>query len=316
MAVLGEQRARWAMLATLVAGLALAGVMVPGPAVAHGDSGAGLDGVTLAPGTSVSSTVRIHYHRFVALVDADGPVVLSLVDENGAAAFERGPVSSIRVNELVACCDSRPWTPYQMVVRNPGDSPVTLDADVMLVHDDLAVMAYAAEPGVRASVVVLGALWTWLLWRALRRPRRVPSLRSAVVGLVAAATGTVGLAVAGSWRYESGGAPGVLASLGDVPVVPLNPLVSRASVLVLLAMLLWGWSGIRWAGSRPTAGPASWLVTGAALLGAVLATAAAVAQTYGLTSVVLGAAAAAGVPVLAVLVHRGRRGLVLRPARP
>ena len=55
-------------------------------------------------------------------------------------------------------------------------------------------------------------------------------------------------------------------------------------------------------------------MTGAALLGAVLATAAAVAQAYALTGVVVGAAVAAGVPVLLVLVH----GVVdsARTARP
>jgi hypothetical protein len=299
----GAQTARWTMLLGLVAGLVLAGLVAPAPAAAHGDSGVDLDGVTLAPGDSVSSGVRLHYHRLVALVQADGAVVLSLLDESGAAVLDRGPAPSIRLNELVSCCDDQTWTPYEVVVHNPGDSPVTLDATIMLVHDDLAVMAFAAESGVRESVVALGALWTWVLWRAVRRSRRVPSLRSAVAGLAAAAVLTVGMAAVGSWRYESGGAPGVLAALGDVPILPLNPAVSRASLLVLLALLLWAWSGARWAASRQAAGQAAWVVTGAALLGAVLATAAAVAQAYALTGVVVGAAVAAGVPVLLVLVH-------------
>ena len=240
----GAQTTRWTALLGLVAGLVLAGLVAPAPAAAHGDSGVDLDGVTLAPGASVSSGVRLHYHRLVALVQADGAVVLSLRDESGAAVLDRGPAPSILLNELVSCCDDQAWTPYEVVVHNPGASPVTLDAKVMLVHDDLAVTAFAAESGVRESVVVLGALWTWVLWRAVRRSR-VPSLRSGVAGLAAAAVLTVGMAAVGSWRYESGGAPGVLAALGDVPILPLNPAASRASLLLLLAMLLWAWSGAR-----------------------------------------------------------------------
>lgn len=314
MACRSADRAPGTRFLGLLAGLLLAGVVAPAPAQAHGDRGVDLDGVELTPGDSVSTKVLLHYHRLVTRVEADGPVALFLLDESGAAVLERGPAHSLRVNELVACCDDRAWTPYEVVVHNPGRTPVTLDAGATLVHDDLAVMAHAAEPGVRESVVVLGSLWTWVLWRAVRRPHRVPPpLRSSVLGLTAVATVMAGMAAVGSWRYEFGGAPGALASLGDVPVIPVNPLVSRASLLVLMAMVLWAWSGARWAASRPTAGRAAWVLTGAALLGAVLATAAAVAQAYALTGVVVSAAVAAGVPVLLVLVHGTARTTTARP---
>jgi hypothetical protein len=286
-------------------------------ALAHGDTNLADDRLALAPGEAAEFTAGLHYHRVAATVTADTPVVVEVVrDETGAVVGSAGPDTTIALNRLVRCCPDAAWSDHTLVVRNPGPTSTTAAVRARLVHDDLAVMVDGAEPGTRASIVVLGMAWAALLWRAVRRkPHDVP-LRRALGRLGAVAAGVLVLAAWGAWRYGAGGAPALLAGFADLPVLPFNPIVSRATLLVAATMVLWGRAGTAWARASDTSTPA-WWATGGALVGSTVVVAALVADSYGAAGSAVGAAVAAGVPLLAVPVLRrsGRAAAVrLRPA--
>lgn len=282
------------------------------PARAHGDVRL-FDGETvIAPGGSARFAGELHYHRLVASVHADGSVAIRFVgrDASGGSRVlvERGPARTHRINELVPCCD-RTWTPHTLVVENPGEHAVTIRGTASLVHDDLAVMVYGAEPGTEVAVVLLGVAWGAILWRTVRRrptsstaaPRRAPVLRvtGASLALVAVVAALVAI---GTLRYGTGGVPAVVAATADVPILPINPVVPRAAVLVGLAILGWGRIATRWATAHSAVPPVPWIATGAALVGAVLVTALAVGRAYGAVAIPVATASVAAVPVAVVVV--------------
>ncbi len=263
-----------------VAGLALLVVLIPLPARAHGDVALADATVTLAAGESVRFEGDVHYHRLVGRITADTPVTVGLVDaRTGRTVLAAGTAGDHSLNELIRCCREQVWAPHVLVVENVGRAPATVHVRAALVHDDLAVMVDRAESGVAESVVFFGVVWVAVLSRSLRR-RRSESLRASLV-MMAVLTGLVTVAAwYGAVRYGGFGAPAMVAALSDAPVLPMNPVVSRASFLLGIGILAWGWGGARWARVDPADRRGPWLATGAWLSAAVVATGLAVTVAY------------------------------------
>jgi hypothetical protein len=275
------------------------------PAAAHGDELLVRGSLTLAPGEVATYHGSVHYHRLVARVVADGPVRVRLHDfVTGEVALEVGPTLRLAVNELIACCDDATWTPYTLVIENVGDRPVTLRARAVLVHDDLAVMVHGAESGTREGAVLITAAWIVLLWWGRRRPRRASALRRAGWASAVLAAGVVIAGTYGWLAYGRSGAAGLLAGLSHVPVLPWNPLVSRVSLFLGVAIVGWLLAGALWARSRPAPGSQAWAGVGVGLGAGVLAVAGAVVVEYGVLSLPLGMAAGMVIP-LALVVATG-----------
>jgi hypothetical protein len=292
----------------LIAGaLALIALGVaPPPALAHGDEQLVDGAVRLAPGESVGFDGELHYHRVVGRVEADGPVSVRLVDaRTGAEVLDLGEGTLVRFNALVRCCDEA-WAPHTLVIVNPGTRAVTATARARLVHDDLAVMVDGAESGTRASIVILGLCWSALVWRALRRPDTGITLRRPVVAFALLVTFVLGLGVYARGRYGIGGAPSVVAGNADVPILPLNPIVSRASLLMGLTMVGWALAGLWWVRARSRTGPLAWTAVGGVLAGAVLVVAVLVTVAYGRPLVQAAWVVAAAGPVAAAMVYVSR----------
>lgn len=272
------------------------------PASAHGDSTVANGEVNLAPGESISFDGELHYHRLVGRIDADGPLVVKLTDDrSGATAYQTGPSTSLRFNRLIQCCADATWAPHTLTVANPGSGSVRGSLDISLVHDDLAVMAFQAESGIVTSVVVMALVWSVAMWRIARRPgRTVPLARS--VGWAVAAAGIVVIPASfGGLRYGTLGPPALVAALADLPLIPNNPFVSRASLLMGMTMILWALAASRWARSRTVAPRLGWTLLGLGLLGSIAATVAAMAASYDPVGIPVAMGMAAAVPVLAVL---------------
>ncbi len=290
----------------LVGAVALAVLLVavsPAVALAHGDLVLADEVFELAPGGSAAFDGELHYHRVVGTVSADGPVRVRVVDTaTGADALALGPATDLAFNELVRCCD-QVWTPFTLLVENVGDDTVTVQARVRLVHDDLAVMVDGVESGTRLSIVVLGLGWAGLVLGAFRRQRTVP-LRRSVVGLAVLAVLVIGLGTYATIRYGVGGAPSVVAGNADLPVIPMNRIVSRASLLMGLSMLAWGLVGLWWVRAGSGSSPRSWAAMGLALAGMVLVVAVAILAAYGGPLVQTAWFVVAAGPILAVLARR------------
>lgn len=301
--VLGAVGATWMLLAQ--------------PAAAHGDDVLVDETRELEAGATVTYSGELHYHRLAGRFSADGPIAVRLVDaRTGDVRVSRGPGTELTANELVRCCDDDVWAPHDLVIENRSDRPVTVDASARLVHDDLAVMVDGAESGTRVSIVVLGALLAWRLWRARRDDRPPTSLGRATLALGALTALTLGLGALGAWRYGVGGAPAVVAGGGTTPIIPANPIVSRASLLMGVAIFGWGFAAVRWARSAPTADPRRWRFVGAAFALAPVVTAIAVADAYGAALPPAAMALAAAGPVTAVLVMSAARPRRLRTEAP
>jgi hypothetical protein len=260
-----------------------------------------LDGrFVLEAGGAVSATAGVHYHRVVGRVVADGPVLFRIVQvDTGRTVVERGPGTDLRFDELIRCCDEDGWTPYRFVVENLGDRPLSVTSRVGLVHDDVAVMIDGAEPGTRSSLVVIAAGWAALAWRASRKQRAVPLHRSVVAlgGLVAV---TLGLAWYGTLAYGGGRLP-MLGAAGDLPVLPVNPLVSRSSLTLAVALLVWGAGGLWWIRARTTSLRMPWVATGLALVSVVGWAAIRVVAAYDRPGIVVVWMTIAAVPLLATM---------------
>jgi len=287
--------------------------LVPAAAWAHGDSRLVDEVIDLAPGASATFDGELHYHRLVGEVAADGPVHVRLVHQRtGEDVVAVGPDTRLVFNELVRCCDEA-WAPHTLVLRNPGDRPITVTARVQLVHDDLAVMVDGAEEGTRASIVLMGLAWWALAWRSLRRrPAGVPLARP-VVGLSVLSLFVLGLGTWAAVRYGVFGAPAVVAGNADLPVLPMNPTVSRASLLLGLAMIGWAVVGLWWIRARDTSARRAWQAVGAWLATAVVLVAGAVTLAYG-SPVVQVAWLVASLPPIALVMLDVRRGSPARHA--
>lgn len=289
---------RFAASALVASGLLLA---FAAPAHAHGDELLLDRVIELAPEEILAVAGEVHYHRLVGRFSASAPVVVRLRGPDGAVVVERGPDTQIRLNELLRCCEA-PWSPHELEIENVGAGPTNLDVSARFVHDDLAVMVDGAESGTRVAIGLLGGLWVLLLRRARRRgATTAPGLgRIATPGTLVVAVVT-GVALLGGVRYGVGGAPGLVAGGADLPLLPWNPVVSRASLLVALAMVGFGLVGTRWAAAAAGAPRRLYIAAGIVIAAAPIAVAVAVAAAYGDPWIPATMAAVASVPVLALL---------------
>ena len=254
------------------------------PALAHGDQRLVVGEITLDAGETVALPGELHYHRLVGRFVATGPFSVRLVDETtGAVVIESAPGSDLAVNELVRCCEGTAWAAHRLEIENRTDRTVVVDALATLVHDDLAVSVFRAEAGVIEGMSALAAVWVYGLVRTRRRAASTPR---AAVATLAFVSGTVGLvAVIGSARYGSGSVAGLVAGAVDIPLLPVNEIASRASVLVFMAMAGWGVAAARWVGARSRMTRVAWSTLGLAVTGAVAVAAALVMieyQTFGM----------------------------------
>lgn len=264
----------------LLAAVSLA-VAVPPAAWAHGDIRVADEVIDLAPGASARFEGELHYHRVVGQVVASAPVRVRLVSaRSGQEVLTVGPGARLSFNELVRCCDEA-WAPHTLVIDNVAEHPVTVTARVSLVHDDLAVMVDGAESGTRASIVLMGLGWWGLVWRAARRRRGDVPLRRPAIGLAVLSVFVLGLGTYGAVRYGVGGPAAVIAGNADVPVIPINPVVARASLLMGLSMIGWAVVGIWWVQARGAAARVPWVALGVALAGAAGVVAVTILATYG-----------------------------------
>lgn len=289
-------------IATVLALGAVLSVLAPLPSLAHGDVRLVDDSFVVTPGTEAVFEGSLHYHRLVGRVVADRPVSLQLVDaDTGAVVVSAGPDRVVTVNRLVECCDGTAWAPHRLVIANAGSEPARVEATVTLVHDDVAVMVYRAESGTAESVVILGGIWWWAV-RRLRR-REVPGSRARAIAMTTGLMGAVAAVVAvGAARYGGLGPEALVAGLADVPVLPINSVVARASLLLGVTMIGWALAGGSWVRARSAMTDAGWIGLGIVLVGAVVVTAVSIGMTYRAAGMPLAMAAVAIVPLLLVLV--------------
>jgi hypothetical protein len=270
--------------------------------LAHGDVPLVDESLVLAPGTSASFDGDLHYHRLVGEVIGDGAIRVRLVESRTAAeVLTFGPGTRLSFNELVRCCDE-PWTPHTLVIENVSRTHVAVTARASLIHDDLAVMVDGAESGTRVAIVVLALVWSGAVWQATRRHHAGPSLRGSTLGLALLTILVLGSGTYAMIRYGTPGAPSVVAGNADVPVLPMNPVVSRASLLMGSSMLGWALVGVWWVRARDRAARIPWTVLGIVLAGAALIVAVAVLVAYGGLLVQAAWLVAAVGPIVVVLV--------------
>jgi hypothetical protein len=311
---------------TVLGSLVLLLVVVGGaPARAHGDVLLVDEVVVLGPGEVASFDGELHYHRLVGRVSSDGPVRVGLVAADAIdEVLAVGPGTELAFNELVRCCDEV-WAPHTLLLENVGTEEVTVTARAALVHDDLAVMVDGVEDGTRASIVLFALGWSALLWRGARRSavgddrRGVGrSLRRPTVGLAMLTLFVLGVGSYAALRYGVGGAASVVAGNGDLPVLPRNPWVSRASSLLGIALLGWTLVAAWWVRARPASARRRWNALGVALAGSVVVVAAAITAAYGGPAIQVAWTVAAAGPVVVVLLTsaRGTPTLVERPLVP
>jgi hypothetical protein len=286
--------------------LVMAFVQGAPPTAAHGDARL-IDGrMVLAPGESVSFEGSVHYHRLVGRIAADGPVRVRLVEfVTRAVVFETSPAERLAFNRLIRCCRDDVWSPYTLVIDNPGDRPITLRARVVLVHDDLAVMVDGAESGTTEGSVLIAAVWIGILWWGGRRRRPIMALRRPITVLACLVAGIGGLALYGWARYGVGGVPGLVAGLSHVPALPWNPVVSRASLLLGVALVAWILTGAMWSRAAPVP-PGPWLALGGLLATGIATVAVLIVSEYGLSPMPVGMAVGMIIPLLLVLASRSR----------
>lgn len=281
-------------------------LVLPMPALAHGDQRIVDGALTIPPGEVASFEGEVHYHRIIGRFDATGPIVVSVIEPGGDdAPIVAGPARQITLNDLIACCDGAAWTGHTLVIENAGPEPVTVSARASLVHDDVAVSVFRAESGVVESMLAFGVVWAFAL-RHRRRRGIETTRRRATATLFTVASAVLALAVYGTVRYGSGSVPGLLAGLADVPILPMNPLASRASVLLLLTMVGWAIAGARWATARHDMTRTRWLAHAAALIAMVVLSAVLVTTTYGTPGLPLMTSVLAVGPLAALVILDGR----------
>jgi hypothetical protein len=279
--------------------------LFPRPASAHGDVRLVDETFPLPAGGTVEFDGGLHYHRVVGRLDADQPITVELIDTARiVTVMSFGPAHSISINRLVQCCEVA-WASHRLVIRNHGTESATVDARVTFVHDDLAVMVYRAESGTAESVAVMGGIWWWVVRRVRRGQRSTSAARAATTAATVLAF-VLAVAAWGAFRYGGGGAPALVAGAADVPMLPINPLASRASLLMGVMMIGWAVAGVSWIRARHGMPTSSWIALGAVLVGGIVATAAFVTSEYEALGMPLAMAVVFTIPLVVVLVRDGR----------
>ncbi len=286
------------------------------PALAHGDQRLVTGEVALDVGETVAFPGELHYHRLVGRFAATGPISVRLVDETtGAAVIDSKPGSDIALNELIRCCEGMGWAPHRLEIENRADRPVVVDAGVTLVHDDLAVSVFRAEAGVVEGMLALAGIWVYGLVRTRRRAACTP--RAALATLIVVSASVVVIATIGNARYGTGSVPGLLAGAVDIPLFPVNPIASRASVIAFMAMAGWAVAGSRWIAARDRMNRVAWSALGLAVVGAAIVAAALVMIEYRTLGMPAFFAALAVLPIcVALIVERRQPVATTTPTSP
>lgn len=97
----------------------------------------------------------------------------------------------------------------------------------------------------------MAVAWIALLWWAMRRRDLRSTLESAAVRLAGIYVAVVDCRC-GARPATGGRGTGAGRRPGGLPIIPMNSVVSRASLMRGAAMVLWAVASLRWAGSRPS----------------------------------------------------------------
>lgn len=239
---------RWVWVVSLL----LVGGLIP-VAGAHGDAPGSAGTASLEPGASVSWTREVHWHRLMGTIAASGPVVVTVEGPLGATRAA-GPGGALLVDHLVTCCRSTTWAPHTVHVTNVGEDPIDVRYDLVLLHDNLAVVAHDAEVGAWwQTLAIIGAIIAIPAWRA-RQPPPDPSSPARPIRasrrLHLTAWGLAGLpSLVGMVRFRTGPLTGSLGSTAWIPM-DLGGFFNTHAVVMLGLMALWGASIAFWAAAR------------------------------------------------------------------
>lgn len=315
-----------------IAVLVAVAVTLAGIALAHPDVPIVQDTLTLRPGVSVAYPMAIHYHRVVGRYRVQNArahdVTFAILDEGdyrnlGEASGATRPVrrrlqaDGGSFQHLVPCCLGTAYTPYRLLVRNDGKTPVSLDVRAWAVHDEFAVVVHRAEAGAAAApaalfVVLLaatGRAMGALRARARRRampsapvagpvnPRAAYALRWSTALFLGACVAALALGTAGAARYGAGPVDGMVAIMADLPL-PGGPFGSRGATMMGVLLVAWIATHGTWLGAVHLGAGAPTVRLGMAIGAVTLVAGAAMAWTYGAWMVPIGLAALLGLPVL------------------
>lgn len=306
-------------------------IALPARGLAHPDLPVGDQRLTLAPGQEAEVPLSLHFHRLVGEIQAAGggtagALRYAITGPDGTRRPIAGPSPSGRLNHLVACCQNELYSPHRLLIRNAGPDPITVDVRLLLIHDDLAVVALNGEPGaaVQTGLIFL-ALSAWMGLRIVRlrrgrqpapnaRPGPNPA-RSAVWSLglfLLAAAGALGAGLLGASAFGGGLVDGMVASAPLLPLPP-GPFGSVGSVLMLLLMAPWAAALIIWTRSLRALGAGNpyrlTRIAGLILAAGSLTAAALLSLRYDALSPLIIAA----FPVAALLAGVGRTGQARPP---
>lgn len=244
------------MLSKRLIPLALAITMFAPSALAHEDLTAAAHVYDVAAGESVSIPVELHYHRLAGQVrvlgDADATVALRVHGPPGEPVRDIARGNAFRVNTVIDCCLDAPWSAHVLEIQNLGERPVRVEADLTLIHGNLAVLAVDAEPGaVVSALVIFGSVTgaaAFVLYR--RGPQRTGGAfpwavaSTLVYGLLWVATGAAGLV--GTSRFGGGIVAGLLSLPADMPRLG-GEFVNTQALMIMGMMMTWGLALLLWA---------------------------------------------------------------------
>jgi hypothetical protein len=290
--------------------------------------------LTIEPGAAATFPASVHFHRLVARYDVVAPAAASLQLElvpfaEGSSRVLVAPLEgSGRLHHLIDCCLEADFSGYDLVVRNDGPAPATLDLRAWVVHDEFAVVALGAEPGALevplALFLGLGVAAVVVAGRRRLQGRggtgRQRGGRRALLwsqGLFAAAVFVaVALAFAGMVRTGAGPVGGMVAIMADLPV-PGGPFGSRMASVMGVLLLAWVGAVVAWVvavarGARSVPVTALGLALATVHLGGGVA----LGMTYGAYAVPIGLGIALALPLVASVAMLGPATPAVRRAQP
>ncbi len=221
-------------------------LIITASASAHGDVRGTTETVTLAPGEVLEFEAGIHYHRLVGTVQGseNGSLLEVLVTgPDGTSHLVAGPGDSMRVNELLPCCKDAIWSDLTVSVRNTGNTTVTAHVDLVLLHDDFAVVAENAEPGAAwqtfLSAVLLAGIPAWIARRptTLHEEKARRWVKIGSWSLAAAWAGIATLSLIGMARF--GGGPLIGSRVAMAPLPMYGTFVNSYLLVAIPLAALW-----------------------------------------------------------------------------
>lgn len=231
---------------------------------AHGDAPGFQGSGTVAPGAFVAFEASVHWHRLVGTASSDSdeaPLVVEVYGPDDALYYVAGPGTQLRINALVECCRDATWSLHAFLVRNVGDVAATVDVELVLLHDDLAVVAHGAEgDGPWMTLTIVTLLAAVPAWRAHATTPPHPErgrrwLRIGWWTLGASWAIVLGFTLYGWTRY--GGTPLEALRAGFAPM-PMHGAFFNSFMLVMLALMAaWGVTLAAWVMSEHSGQPAT-----------------------------------------------------------